>query len=104
VIHVPLEKLAFIAIKARTFDAKVEPLDQDDGSNPADDGSRSVLEDYADDATLSELEAALGDLNDDEMDELLAIVWIGRGDFLKSEWREALGLARASAAATARAT
>ena len=93
-IHVPLEKLAFIVIKARTFDVKVEPVDQDDGSNPADDGSRSVLEDYAEDATLGELEAALGELNDDEMDELLAIVWTGRGDFQKSDWREALGLAR----------
>ncbi|MGO8919079.1 MAG: DUF3775 domain-containing protein [Stellaceae bacterium] len=93
-ISIPLETLAFIVVKARTFDAKVEPLDLDDASNPADDGERAVLEDYAGDATYSELVAALAQLNIDQMDELLAIVWLGRGDYGKEGWREALAIAR----------
>ncbi len=93
-VTVPLEKLAFIVIKAREFDVKVDPSDLDDGSDAVDDGGRAVLEDRADDPTYRELIAALADLNSDEMDEVLALVWIGRGDYTSDEWEEALAMAR----------
>lgn len=85
VITIPLETLAFIVVKARGFDVKVAPLDQDDGSNPADDCEQVVLG-----------VGALAALNVDQMDELLAIVWIGRGDYQKEEWCDALAVARDS--------
>ena len=78
-VTIPLEKLAFIVAKAREFDAEVEPDgDGDDASNPADDGERAILQDTADNPTLQELRDAIDDLNVDERDELLALVWIGR--------------------------
>lgn len=52
-----------------------------------------MLEDYPDDPTYRELVGALAALNVDQMEELLAIVWIGRGDDQKEEWRDALAVA-----------
>ena len=87
------DTLAFIIVKAREFDAKVEPVEDDPGSNAADDGEREVLEDYADDPTLAELREAIDDLNEDEIIDLIAIAWVGRGDFGRAEWDEARALA-----------
>jgi hypothetical protein len=94
-VTIPLEKLAFIVAKAREFDAEVEPDDEGaDASNPSDDGERAVLQDTADNPTPQELRDAIDDLNVDERDELLALVWIGRGDFTAEEWDAAVGEAR----------
>jgi hypothetical protein len=88
------EKVCYIILKAREFDEKVEPEDPDSGSNPSDDQAVSILEDHADDPTLQELRMALLELNVDEMNELLALTWLGRGDFSKDEWHDALEQAR----------
>lgn len=88
------DKLAFIILKAREFDAKTAPVEPDPGSNPSDDGERAVIEDLGDDTTETELADALKGLNGDEMDELLALMWLGRGDFAPSEWPDALRQAR----------
>ena len=88
------EKVCYIIVKAREFDAKVEPDDPDSGSNPSDDKGVAILEDFADDPTFAELMAALRSLNVDEIAELLALTWIGRGDYDKSEWKDALAQAR----------
>src|SRR5215470_4021684 len=89
-----LEKLGFIVIKAREFDAKVDPVEEDPGSDPADDDEREVLEDYADDPTYEELVDALESLNEDEITEVIALTWLGRGDYDAADWEEALGDAR----------
>jgi Protein of unknown function (DUF3775) len=93
-LNISPEKVCFIIVKAREFDAKVEPEDPDPGSNPADDQEREVLEDYSDDPTFEELSAAIDELNDDEVIDLIAMAWIGRGDFDKGDWEEARRLAR----------
>jgi hypothetical protein len=93
-LNISPEKLCYIIVKAREFDAKVEPLELDSGSNPSDDGMRAVLEDYGDDPTLAELKDAINSLNEDEVIELTALVWLGRGDFNREEWGDALELAR----------
>jgi hypothetical protein len=88
------DKLCYIIIKAREFDVKVDPVEEKIGSNAVDDGERQVLEDFADDPTLAELREAIEDLNEDEVVELIALAWVGRGDFGRAEWREAVALAR----------
>lgn len=93
-LEIGLEKLCYIVIKAREFDAKVEPLDLDEGSNPGDDAEREVLEDYPSDPTRQELFDAIDGLNVDEQVELVALTWLGRGDYDASEWKQALAAAR----------
>jgi len=95
-LSVPMDTLAFIIEKAREFDAEVEVDDPDSGSNAADDNGVAILEDTADNPTEEELTAILAGLNEDELAELLALVWVGRGDFDKQSWAEAINSARAT--------
>ena len=73
-----------ILLKARQFDVKVSGTDPDSGSNPSDDGSVDALEFSPNDDTQHELFSAIRDLNDDEQHDLLALIFLGRGD-----WRAA---------------
>ena len=93
-LNVSPEKVCYIIVKAREFDAKDEPVEPDPGSNPVDTGEREVLEDYSGDPTFAELQAAIDNLNDDEVIDLIALAWLGRGDFSRSEWEDARTLAR----------
>jgi hypothetical protein len=95
-LSVPLETLVYIVEKAREFDAEVPPVLVDDGSNPTDDeaGDTSILEDRPDNPTAAELKEALETLNDDQRDEMVALTWVGRGDFTSEDWDEAISAAR----------
>lgn len=86
-LNISLETVCFIIVKAREFDEKVEPDDPDPGSNPSDDKDVSVLQDFDDDPTLQELTSTIEALNEDAQDDLLALTWLGRGDF--DSWEEA---------------
>lgn len=93
-IGIPLDTLAFIIEKARAYEAEVAPEGMEDGSNPSDDRAIGVLEDTPDNPIAQELAAALEALNEDERAELLALTWIGRGDYTADEWGEALAAAQ----------
>jgi hypothetical protein len=94
-LSVPLETLVYIIEKAREFDAEVPPVLTDDGSNPTDDeaGDTTILEDRPDNPTAQELKEALDTLNDDQRDEIVALTWVGRGDFTNEDWDEAVDAA-----------
>ena len=94
-LTIPLEKLAFIVEKAREFDAEVaaDP-DAEAGSDPADDDERQILLDTPDNPSEQELRDAIDGLNVDECEELLALMWIGRGDFDARSWPDAIRQAR----------
>lgn len=89
-LNVSTENVRQVVLLARAFDEKVPPVEDDPGSNPGDDGELIVLEDYADDPTLQELTAAIESLNDDATDELVALMWVGRGDYSADAWQQAL--------------
>ena len=88
-LNIALDKVCFIIIKAREFDVKEDAETEEDGSNPADDDMREVLANYPDDATYQELKSFLQDMNEDEMADLIALSWLGRGDYTGKEWAEA---------------
>lgn len=89
-----LEKLCYIIIKARELDVQEEVEEVDEGSNAIDDGFLHVLEANKDDATLIELKSSMDAMNEDEQAQLVALAWIGRGDFDAKEWPQAVELAK----------
>jgi hypothetical protein len=91
-----LESVCYIITKAREFDAKVEVVEPDPGSNASDESMDVVLEDYPDDPVAEELKDFIGGLNFDEQCELVALTWLGRGSYDKEEWAEAVAEARGS--------
>jgi hypothetical protein len=98
-LTIPLEKLAYIIEKAREFDTEV-PSDPEEGSNAADEDEREILLDTPDTPTAQELQAAIDGLNIDEREELLTLVWLGRGDYDAENWSEALRQVRQTQTST----
>ena len=88
------DKVCHVIAKARQFDVKEAPADENSGSNPADDGMTDVLEDLPDDPTYRELTAFIRALDEDGQTWLVALAWIGRGTYGAEEWSEALKTAR----------
>lgn len=80
------DKVCYLIIKAREFDVKMDPEVPDPGDNPIDDADREILFDYPDDPTVEEIRACLDGLNEDESAEVLALIWLGRGDYIVDEW------------------
>jgi hypothetical protein len=80
------ESVCFIIVKAREFDVQDVVTDRDSGSNASDDGMASVLEAHADDLTLTEVRAFIAALSDDEQIDLVALMWLGRGDGTVEDW------------------
>ncbi len=100
-LTIPLDKLAYIIEKAREYDAEV-PVDdgESEGSNAIDDEERQILEEEPGNPTEEELRDAIDGLNLDEREELLALMWLGRGDYDAKSWREALRDARRTVTAS----
>ena len=80
------ESVCFIIVKAREFDAQDVVTDPDSGSNAADDGMASVLEAHSDDLTQKELVAFITALSEEEQADLVALLWLGRGDGTMEDW------------------
>jgi len=80
------EKVCFIILKAREFDAKDAVTDPDPGSNPCDDNDAAVLEDHDDDPVVEELTSLINCLSEDEQIDLVALMWLGRDDYSASDW------------------
>lgn len=87
-LTVSSESVCFIIVKAREFDAQDVVTDLDSGSNAADDGMTSVLEAHSDDLTQKELIAFIGALSEEEQADLVALLWLGRGDGALEEWND----------------
>ena len=93
-LNIDLETVCFIIFKAREFDAQEGVVDEDPGSNASDDGFREVLASHGDDRTYDEIKALIDSLDVDEQAALVALIWVGRGDFEATDWDEALATAQ----------
>ena len=93
-MDIALDKVCELILRARAIDVKEGLTDPDSGSNPIDDGNLDSLTAAPDDATEEEVREFISGLNDDERHDLLALVYIGRGDMEPEEWGAALRLAR----------
>ncbi len=91
---IDIDKVCHIALKAKQFDVKEAVVEEQYGANPADEGFREMLADTPDDPVFDELREFIAALNVDERSELVALAWVGRGDYDRDGWREALVLAR----------
>ncbi len=93
-LDIDLETVCFIIFKAREIDAQEDALEDDSGSNASDDGFREILTSRGDDQTYDEVKSLIDSLDIDEQSALVALTWVGRGDFDADDWDEALSTAR----------
>lgn len=90
----PLDTLCRIILRAREYEAQT-PTDYDgnetaDNVDDADEETLSVLDDAINDSVEEELRAALEDLGEDQLAEVIAFSWVGQGTYEASDWDEAM--------------
>ncbi len=89
-LNLGVETICFIITKAREFQVKEQVVIPDTPSGPGDDWALQILADHRDDLTVQEVHAAIADLDPDLQAELIALMWLGRGDYAIEEWDSAL--------------
>src|SRR5208282_988458 len=87
------EKVCYVIVRARELESEDEGMEAD-ASNPADDKCVSVLTEEAFATIRQEVAAFIDAMDEDEQCELVALTWVGRGDFSAKEWAVAVGQAR----------
>ena len=90
----PLDTLCRLILRAKELEAQVPAADPDedpDNEDDYDEGGEtlSVLEDELNDGVEQEVQAVLDDLAEDQLAEVVALAWVGRGTYDASEWNDA---------------
>lgn len=89
-LHIPVEVLCYIIAKAREFQAKEEVVIPEVPSSPSDDWALQVLADHGGDYTLAEVVDSIGEMSQRQRAELIALMWLGRGDYELEDWESAV--------------
>jgi hypothetical protein len=98
VLNINPDIVCAIISRAKEFFAKEEvafPNDPED-ADQNDDWYFALFEDFKDDLTFTELQTSIADLEPDQQAALVALLWIGRGDFDAKEWDDAFNQAKES--------
>ena len=82
--------------RAREFQAKEEVVIPEEPGSPSDDWALQILADHADDLTYQETTTAVNDLDRDQQVCLVALMWLGRGDYTLDDWDTVLSDAEQS--------
>ncbi len=62
--------------------------------SPTEDWAQQILADHADDPARLALQTEIEDLEPDQQVELVALTWLGRGDYAIEEWEDVIALAK----------
>lgn len=84
------EIVCAVIARAREFHAKEEVVIPEEPGNPADDWAMQVLADHAGDLTYLDLKTQIDDLDPEQQVRLVALMWLGRGDYEADEWETAV--------------
>lgn len=83
------QKVCFLIVKLREFGVQAEP-NLGGGSDASDDKFVAVFNNESDPSVVREAEGLIQAMNVEEQQELIALSLVGRGDFSKEEWRDAM--------------
>lgn len=83
------ETVCFIIDKAHEFQTQEDVFLEEEPS--LEGGASLLLAEYSGSPALAELKAAIDDMEPDQQMVLVALMWLGRGDYDIEEWEDALG-------------
>jgi hypothetical protein len=87
------DTVRFVIDKAHEFHSREEVTFPDEPESSKEDWVQQVATDYSDDPYYQELKNLIDDLEPDQQVTLVALMWVGRGDYLFAEWADALKFA-----------
>lgn len=88
------DTVCYLIQKARAFHVKESVSLPEDPLNSTDDWALQVLASHLGDPTYQEFIITVRDLEPDQQANLVALMWIGRGEYGPEEWELALRRAR----------
>jgi hypothetical protein len=89
-LNINSDTVCFIIAKAREFQVKEEIVIPEVPLSPSENWAQQILADHIDDPCATEVVETVKDLEPDQQAELLALMWLGRGDYDLSEWDTAV--------------
>ena len=89
-LNINSETICFIITKAREFQAKEEIVIPEVPLSPSENWAMQILADHVDDPCAREVTETVQDLEPDQQAELVALMWLGRGDYGLDEWEAAV--------------
>ena len=88
--EIDVENVCYLIAKSREFEAPSGVVEGDFPENRPDEPVQDIHTADEGDATFDEIKAWFAVLNWDQQCEIVALTWIGRGDYTKDDWDEAL--------------
>lgn len=89
-IELNRETVQFLINKAREFHTRDDVSFDEEPEIDDDDWSEQVSTSFASDPYYQEIKTTVEDLEPDQQMTLVALMWVGRGDFSIDEWDDAL--------------
>jgi hypothetical protein len=89
-LNINPETVCFIITKARQFQAKEEVVIPEVPLSATESWAQQILADHREDSCVQEVIETVQDLEPDQRAELVALMWLGRGDYSLEEWRNAV--------------
>mgnify|MGYP000506825961 CR=1 FL=1 len=80
------EIICLLIDKVRGFQVQEEVVIPEEADSPAEDWARQALAAHASDLTYLEAKSVIDDLEPDQQITLVALMWLGRGDYDLSDW------------------
>ncbi|SDK52044.1 DUF3775 domain-containing protein [Microbulbifer yueqingensis] len=78
---------------AKEFHAQEGVSFPDEPDNASGDWARQIVASHGGDKTFQEFKSIVEDLEPDQQQELVALLWLGREDYSLGEWQDALAQA-----------
>jgi hypothetical protein len=92
-LSIASDYLALLIAKARGVQARVGVTDPLPGSNPTDDRAVDAIQDGPGDLAREEVREEIRGLDDRQKAELVALLWVGRGDAEAQDWEATVAMA-----------
>jgi hypothetical protein len=89
-IELNRETVQFLIDRAREFHTRDDVTFDEEPEIDDDDWSQHVSTSFASDPYYQEIKTTVEDLEPDQQMTLVALMWVGRGDFSMDEWDDAL--------------
>ncbi len=89
-LHVRVETICFLIVKAHEFQSQDQVVLPEVPEIPAEDWALEALAEHSEDPCLTEVQEVLGEMNARQRAEVVALMWLGRGDYDVEDWETAV--------------
>ncbi len=90
------DTVCLLISKARVFHSKEDVVFPEIPDSPSEDWALQALANHSGDHVFQEFKSTIDDLEPDQQQEVVALMWLGRDEFGVDEWEAALEEARNS--------